>query len=85
MKLVNGREPNRSTYISDCKENEIITIIGGDTLQISSSLETRDFSNTFNYKCPRLVSEYRDYYNVFTCNLKCIIEIKYRGIRKVGI
>ena len=85
LNLINGREPNRSTYISDCKENEIITIIGGDTLQISSNLETRDFSNTFNYKCPRLVSKYRDYYNAFTCNLKCIIEIKYRGIRKVGI
>ena len=85
LKLINDREASRSTYIANCKTNEVITIIGGDTLQITSSLESRDFSNTFNYKCPRLVTKYRDYYNTFTCNLKCTMEIKYRGIRKVGI
>lgn len=86
LKLINDKESNRSTIINDCKTNEIITIIGGDTLQITSSLESRNFSdNIFNYKFPRLISKYRDYHNIFTSSLKCTMEIKYRGIRKVGM
>lgn len=84
LELVNEFE-NRTTYIAGCTVGEVITIIGGDTLQITSSDDTHDMSKCFNYKFPRLCTEYMNYTNTFSTNITCDIEIKYRGIRKVGI
>ena len=84
LELINEFE-NRMTYIADCKAGEVITIIGGDTLQIVSSDDTHDMSKCFNYKFPRLCTEYMNYTNTFSANTSCDIEIKYRGIRKVGL
>lgn len=84
LELVNEYE-NRTTYIADCKNGEVITITGGDTLQITSSDDTHDMSSCFNYKFPRLCAEYRKYTNKFSTNLTCDITMKYKGIRKVGL
>lgn len=84
LNILNKYE-NRNTCIKDCKRDEIITITGCDTLQITSSDTSHDISKCFNYKFPRLCSLYRNYTNAFSVDLDCDIEVKYKGIRKVGI
>lgn len=84
FKLINTFE-NRITYIADCKIGEVFTFIGDDMLQVTSNNETHNMSDCYNYKFPRLCTKYNDYTNVFTSNLACDIEFKYRGIRKVGL
>ena len=82
FKLENNRD-NKATFISNCKTGEVITIYGGDTLQIESNID-HDFSD-FNYHFPRLKCEYRNYKNVFTSSLKCTISMQYVRVRKVGL
>lgn len=83
LKLTNNYE-ERTTYITQCTVGEVITIVGGDTLQISSNNKSHDLSKCFNYHFPRLYTKYMNYINVFSVNISCNIIIKYRGIRKVG-
>lgn len=84
LKLNNIYE-NRMTYIANCNTDEVITIIGGDTQQIISNNENHNLSQDFNYIFPRLCNLYRHSTNEISINLACDVEIKYRGIRKVGI
>lgn len=84
LKIHNAYE-NRDTYIGGCTKGEVITIHGGDTLQIESSVEDHKLSESFNYKFPRLCNAYGKSENIITSSLNCTIEFRYRGIRKVGI
>lgn len=83
LKLINTYE-ERTTHITQCTAGEIITIVGGDILQISSNNKSHDLSKCFNYHFPRLCSKYMNYINIFSANISCNIIMKYRGIRKVG-
>lgn len=83
LKITNTYE-NRITQINNCEAGEIITIIGNDVRQIMSNSE-HDLSFDFNYIFPRLCSMYNQSNNEIIINLNCDIEIKYRGVRKVGI
>ena len=83
LKITNTYE-NRITQINNCEAGEIITIIGNDVKQIRSS-SGHNLSFDFNYIFPRLCSTYSQSNNEITVNLNCDIEIKYRGVRKVGI
>lgn len=76
---------DRSMVINNCVAGEIITIKGGDTLQISSSITEHDLSSDFNYKFFRLCNLYHNNKNNIRVTGNCNIEIKYRGIRKVGM
>ena len=76
---------NRTTYVADCKAGEVLTFIGGDVLQITSSDESHDLSICYNYKSPRFCVKYRNYINTFTSNLSCDVVMEHKGIRKVGI
>lgn len=77
----------RTTEIKNCAEGEIIMLVGGDTQQISSTVN-HDFTKDFNYVFPRLYTEYGNYRNIFECSIgesaTPEITISYRGIRKVG-
>ena len=77
---------DRQTEIKNCAGGEIITIHGGDVLQIESSNENHDLSLDFNYVFPRFVSTYEtNSNNVFTATGAAEVLMEYRGIRKVGI
>ena len=84
VRITNAYE-NRETEIQNCIDGEVITIIGGDTKQITSTNTTHDFASDFNYQFPRLCNQYGDYKNVFTVEGDCTITLSYRGIRKVGL
>lgn len=90
--VLHNENENRSMSIRNCSANEVITI-DGDTLQITSSIQDRDFTNDFNYVFPRFVNEYGKMTNEFEItlvpygtstynNVDC--KFKYREIRKVG-
>lgn len=84
LRLTNSIE-DRSMYIGGCKSSEVITILGNDIQQVSTSVSTHDLSTTFNYNFFRLCNSYKQDKNTITSNLKCKIVLKYRGIRKVGL
>ncbi len=84
FELTNVNE-NRTTAIDNCIADEVITIDGSDILQITSSNSSHSLAKDYNYKFPRLVNEYRNSVNTFSCTLPCIIALTYRGIRKVGL
>lgn len=84
LKICNEFE-GRNTYVGGCSAGEVITFIGNDTLQITSNDENHDLGETFNYNFPRLCSLYKQTINEISVNLDCDIQMKYRGIRKVGI
>lgn len=72
------------TKIDNCSADEVITI-GGETLQISSSID-HDFTTDFNYAFPCINNLYGN--SVNTLHLgggNYDIELAYRGIRKVGL
>lgn len=62
FELLNEYE-NRITRIANCVAGEVITISGGDNLQISSSVD-HDFTKDFNYVFPRLCNMYGDNNNI---------------------
>lgn len=75
---------NSNTTIENCVSGEVITF-DCKTLQITSNIDTHDIYNGFNYTYPHLCSMYENYKNDFVCNIKAKINVKYRGIRKVGL
>lgn len=85
LEIINNINPEtEKTIISDCVQGEIISIYG-DILQIQTNNENHAISECFNYTFPRLYNNNEKTNNLFCVNLNCDIEIKYRGIRKVGI
>lgn len=84
LQLTNSRE-NRTTTINNVVSGEVITINGGDTQQITSSVAAHDLSVDFNYLFPRLCAEYGNYSNTLATNLSCNITMTYNGVRKVGL
>ena len=85
LTIVNSREDNRITQINNVVSGEVITIIGVDTLQISTSVSGHNLATDFNYVFPRFSVTYDDKVNTLTTNLSSDKELKYYGIRKVGL
>lgn len=88
FELVNQREPNRVMKIDNCIIGEVITITGSDILQIETNKyqdRKNELADDFNYLFFRLVYQDGDGENIIVPNLKCNINMSYRGIRKVGI
>ena len=72
---------DRTTIIKDCRTDEEITF--SKYLQISSSDETHDIYNDFNYQFFRICNNYNTNENVVTFSIPCRYSIIYNPIRKV--
>lgn len=81
---ITSETDGRVTRITDCMADEVIHI-HGDILQIESTNGTGSISERFNYQFPRLCNTFEHSENILSFNLNCDVELKYRGIRKVGI
>lgn len=84
LELCNQYE-NRTTILDNCIENEMINFYGKDIQQILTTNSNHVMCDDFNYKFPRLCNSYRKSKNTISFSLPCEVQIKYRGIRKVGI
>ena len=85
LEIKNNFEGDRVTSLKNCAEDETITFLGYDLQQIKSTDSNHDFINDYNYKFPRLCCEYGNGVNVFEINKNCVVTMKYREIRKVGL
>ena len=83
--IITNQYENRRTIIKNVKKDEVITMYGNGLNQIASSDTTHELSQDFNYNFLRLCNKYKNYKNVITTNLQCNVELRYRGIRKVGL
>ena len=70
-----------TTVIKNCKVDEIITL-HGDTQIITTSLNSHDICNDFNYEFFRIGNTYKKRNNKITASLKCDITLKYSPIIK---
>lgn len=81
---ITNHNEERTMLIKNCSAGEVLTIYGGDNLQITTNLE-HDLSDDFNYKFFRLCNRYNEYRNNITIDGNVTCKITYRGIRKVGL
>lgn len=72
---------DRTTIVKDCRTDEEITF--SKYLQVSSSDETHDIYNDFNYQFFRICNNYNTNENVVTFSIPCRYSITYNPIRKV--
>lgn len=72
------------TIVGNVVSGEKITF-RGNVQEIESTEATHELPPDFNFVFPRLCNLYGSNVNNFTSNLSCNIDIKYRGIRKVGL
>jgi hypothetical protein len=75
---------DRHMIINNCTSGEII-MIDGEHKIITSSINTHKIYNDFNYKYFRIANSFASRENIITSSLNCIMEIRWREIRKVGI
>lgn len=73
---------NRETIIKNCTANEVITM---DYPVITSSLQSHNIQNDFNWTFFRVANTYENSRNDLTISLPCSIKIKYSPIVKVGL
>lgn len=73
---------NRESYINNCVSNEVITM---DYPVITSSLQSHNIQNDFNWNFFRVANTYENSRNDLTISLPCSIKIKYSPIVKVGL
>lgn len=72
----------RSTYIANCTNGEVITM---DYPVITTSDSSHQIQNDFNWNFFRIAGTYADKENNLIVSLPCTIEIEYSPIVKVGI
>lgn len=72
------------TRIKNVSEGETI-VFRGDLQEIESSDASHTLPVDFNFVFPRLCNLYGENMNHFESNLDCDFNVKYRGIRKVGL
>ena len=75
----NGLE--EKTVINRCTSGEIITF--DKLMQISSSIESHDIYNDFNWVFPKIYNLYENTINKYKTNLNCDCKITYNPVRKV--
>lgn len=73
---------DRNTYIKNCIQGETITM---DYPVITSSLQSHNIQNDFNWNFFRVANTYDNSRNDLTISLPCSIKIKYSPIVKVGL
>ena len=69
------------TKIKGCISGEIITF--DKLMQVSSSIESHDIYNDFNWVFPKIYNLYGNTINTYTANLNCDCKISYNPVRKV--
>ena len=75
----NGLE--EKTIINGCTSGEIITF--DKLMQVSSSIESHDIYNDFNWVFPKIYNLYGNTINKYKTNLSCDCKITYNPVRKV--
>ena len=70
-----------SFEVDDCVSGETISL-SGDTMIITSSLQTHDIANSFNYDFFRFGNTYDQTTNTVTASIPCTVTMKYRPIIK---
>lgn len=78
---INNSFDGRQTIIKNCEQDEIITF--SKYLQITSSLESHDIANDFNYKFLRIGNNFDTQENNISFSLPCDYVITYNPVRKV--
>ena len=73
---------DRTTYIANCKQGEVITM---DYPVIQSSDSSHNIQNDFNWSFFRVANTYDNSRNDLTISLPCSIKIEYSPIVKVGL
>ena len=73
---------NRTTFISDCKKGEIITM---DYPVIYTSDESHKIQDSFNWNFLRLANTFRTGRNDMIVSLPCVITLTYSPLVKIGI
>ena len=81
---ITNYEEQRVTSLKNCVAGEVIHFYGENNQQIESTVD-HDYVVEYNYKPPRLISQYSKYDNNFIVNLDCEIYCSFRGRRKVGL
>lgn len=81
LTIYNASE-QRTTRIENCLSGETITM---DYPIITSSEESHDIQNDFNWKFFRLSNEYKNRINKLTISLACEIKIIYTPIAKISV
>ena len=76
---------NRTTEIANCTSSEVLTLRGGDTKQITTTIAKHNLSQDFNYKFLRLCNRWQKNENKLVISPNANVSISYRGKRKVGI
>lgn len=73
---------NKITIIQNCHSGEVIEINGKNHIIFSHA---RELAGDFNYFFPKIINNYTENKNTFTCNLKCRIGFSYSPVRKTGL
>lgn len=73
---------DRNTHIKNCAANEVITM---DYPVITSSLQSHNIQNDFNWNFFRVANTFENSRNDLIISLPCSIKIKYSPIVKVGL
>lgn len=73
---------NRETIIKNCAANEVITM---DYPVITSSLQSHNIYNDFNWNFFRVANTFENSRNDLTISLPCSIRVEYSPIVKVGL
>lgn len=82
--VLSNNKYSKNTIINNCVEGEVINL---DCIHkiITSSEEHKNLYNDFNYIYPRLYNSMYTRENIFTSSLPCVINMKYKPIKKVGV
>ena len=78
---INNSFDNRQTIIKNCEQDETITF--SKYLQVTSSSESHDIANDFNYKFLRIGNNFDTQENIISFSLPCEYSIIYNPVRKV--
>ena len=81
--MLSNSKDKYTFQINGCVSGEKLTI-DGRNLILSSNLRS-SLADSFNYRFPKIINEYRDNKNTFTSNINCNIRFKYSPIAKVGL
>lgn len=73
---------DRETYIGNCSAGEVITL---DYPVITSSDESHEIQNDFNWNFFRIASTFTDKKNALTVSLPCTIEFEYTPPVELGL
>ena len=80
--IINNSIEKRDTVITNCTQNEIISL---DYPIIESTLISHKLQNDFNFNFVRIANTYENTLNKLTFSLPCEVQLSYNPIKKVGV